>query len=201
LAPTTGLDAAEVGKIVRQHPSLLNYSIDTNLEPQFDWLQQRLDLDDDEVRKMVKRFPSLSNYNIDTKLEPKLDWLQQRLVMDDDEVRKMVKRLPSLFCYNIDTNLEPALSFYINALDSEEGALALVMQYPSLFGYSLEKGLKPRLEQVKEAGIVIDAGCLSRIAQYTNDQWHTSLLPSMKGKYGCMDLVHDTRVNILDAKQ
>ena len=56
----------------------------------------------------------------------------------------------------MDTNLQPVLNFYIDAIGSKEGALALVIQFTSLFSYSPENRLKPRLEQAKEVGNTID---------------------------------------------
>ena len=108
-------------------------------------------------------------------MEPTLEWLQQRLRLDDAAVSEMIQKLPALFGCNVDTNLKPTLNFYIDALGDKREACALVIDRPNLFGYSLEKRLKPRLEDARDAGIVIDSGCLSRIAMYTNDKWQKSL--------------------------
>ena len=41
---------------------------------------------------------------------------------------------------------------------------------------SLKKRLQPRLEQLKRAGLVVDAGWLCRMAMYTDVQWQTGLV-------------------------
>ncbi|KAL7547705.1 hypothetical protein ACHAWF_010983 [Thalassiosira exigua] len=92
----------------------------------------------------------------------------------------MIKISPELLGYNVDTNLEPKLNFFIGALGSETEALTLVQQHPRMCGSSLEKRLKPRLEQAREAGIVIDTRCLRRIAMMTNDGWSKSLVYKSK---------------------
>ena len=187
--------------MIQRVPTLFSCSIDTNFEPKLDWLQERLHLDDVALSKMIQLLPTLFSCSIDTNLEPKLDWLQQRLDLDDEAARKMVTQFPPLFGYNVDSNLEPTLNFYIDAQGSKEGALALVVQTPSLFSSSLEKRLKPRLECARDAGIMIDAGCLQRIAQQTNDRWHASLLFQAR-KVDRMDIkIRSTRLNTLDAMQ
>ena len=124
--------------------------------------------------------PQLLSYNVDTNLEPTLNWLQQRLDLDDAALSKMIQRLPSLLGCNVDANLEPTLIFFIEAMESETDALALVNRDPSLFTRSLTKRLEPRLRDAQDAGIIIDAACLRRLALYTHEQWHASLASQMK---------------------
>ena len=124
---------------------------------------------------MICILPNILGYSIEDNLEPKLIWLQQRLKMDNEALSKMIQTQASLFCYNVDTNLEPTLNFFIEALGSESEAIALVKRYPRMFTSSLEKRLKPRLEQARDAGIAIDAACLTRMGQYTDEKWMKSL--------------------------
>ncbi|KAL7528731.1 hypothetical protein ACHAWF_008338 [Thalassiosira exigua] len=92
----------------------------------------------------------------------------------------MMKMYPEILGCSVDTNLEPKLNFFIEVLGSELEALALVQRNPSMFSRSLEKRLKPRLEQARDAGIVIDPGCLRRIAMMTNENWSKSLVYQSK---------------------
>ena len=174
LKPRLNLDDAEVSKMIQRTPSLLGHSVEKSLEPKLEWLQQRLSLDDAAVAKIIQRCPSIFSRTVEN-MEPKLEWLQQRFHLDDAALSNMIQKLPALFSCNVVTNLEPTLHFYINALGDKQEALALVMDRPNLFGLSLEKRLKPRLKDAQEAGIVIDSGCLTRIAQYTDKQWSKSL--------------------------
>merc|ERR1719291_911291 len=126
---------------------------------------------------MIKRRPSLFGHTVEN-IELKLGWLQHRLDLDDAAVSKLVQQCPPLLGCNVHTNLEPTLNFYIDALGEEGEALALVVRDPRLFSLSLEKRLKPRLEEARNAGLLIDSGCLLRIGKYTNKTWHASLCPS-----------------------
>ena len=108
-------------------------------------------------------------------MELKLEWLQQHLHLDDAALSNMIQQFPALFNCNAETNLRPTLDFYIDALGDTQGALALVVGQPNLFSLSLEKRLKPRLKEAQEAGIVIDSGCVTRIALLTNENWSSSL--------------------------
>jgi len=168
------LDGAAVGKMVQRLPSLLSFSVDDNMKPKVGWLQQRLDLDDAAIGKMIQQCPFIFSTTADT-IETKLNWLQWRLHLDDAALSAMIQRLPRILSCNVDTNIKPTLNFYIDALGNEREVFVLVTSYPDLFSYSLEKRLKPRLRDAKDAGIVIDSGCLIRLAKYTDDRWQKSL--------------------------
>ena len=88
--------------------------------------------------------------------------------------------MPALFSYNIETNIEPTINFYIDALRDESKALAFVIRDPSLLSRSLEKRLKPRLEEAKDAGMIIDSKFLNFIIYRTEDQWAKKLLKELK---------------------
>jgi hypothetical protein len=53
------LDDEAIGKLVKRLPSVLDYSIDENLEPKLAWLEARFDLDDKGVGKLVKKCPAI----------------------------------------------------------------------------------------------------------------------------------------------
>ena len=59
--------------------------------------------------------------------------------------------------------------------------MAFVIQNPTSLSYSLEKRLKPRLEEAKEAGIIVDTKFLTSMMAYTNDDWDMRLTRE-KGK-------------------
>ena len=75
----------------------------------------------------------------------------------------------------MDSNLRPILNFSSNALEEKQRGFALAINSPNLSNFSHEKRLKPWLADTQDAEIVIDSGCLSLIALYTNDKWQKSL--------------------------
>ena len=50
-----GLDAAETRRLVAGFPPLLYLSVEDNLKPTLDWLQNRLDLDDEQLESVLKQ--------------------------------------------------------------------------------------------------------------------------------------------------
>ena len=56
-------------------------------------------------------------------------------------------------------------------MGDESNALAFVIHNPTSLSYSLEKRLKPRLEEAKEAGMIIYSTCLNSIMVRTDLQW------------------------------
>ena len=55
-------------------PALLSYSVEDNIEPKLEWLQQHRRLDDAALSNMMQQFPALFGYNIDSNLEPTLNF-------------------------------------------------------------------------------------------------------------------------------
>ena len=83
-------------------PSVLNYSVEQNLEPTLAWLKAKLELDNEGVCKLAKRLPQVLCLNIKENLGPKLVWIKARLELDDEGVCKRVKRLPAVLGDSID---------------------------------------------------------------------------------------------------
>jgi len=169
------LDDAAVSKMIQRSPQILGYSIPDKIEPTLHWLQKRLDLDDKALSKMIRQSPRILGSSIPKNLEPTLQWLQQRLSLADEGLSNLVQSMPTLLSCSVDTNLEPTLNFYIEALGEEAEALSLVIQNPVLFSISLERRLLPRLEEARDAGLVIDAACLRRMGINPEKQWQASI--------------------------
>ena len=179
LTDNLNLNENDIVKIVQKQPYILSFRSDINLDPKLDYLQNRLHLDKKSLQKMIMSYPSVLCRGTEENIEPKLDWLQQRLDLDDASLSKMIQLMPSLLSLNVDTNIEPTINFYVGVLGEGE-ALAFLQQDPIMITYSLEKRLKPRIEQARDAGMIIDTKCLQQIGKLTNDKWQKSLAAQVK---------------------
>ncbi len=88
-------------------PPLLSFSVEDNMEPKLDWLQQRLDLDDVQLRKMVLTLPGLLVYSVEDNLEPKLAYLEREIGLSRPELREHVLRIPAILAYSLDKRHRP----------------------------------------------------------------------------------------------
>ena len=70
--------------------------------------------------------------------------------------------------------MEPKIEFLEGVIGVDE-VKGLLLTNPSVVGRSLEKRLKPRLADLRGAGIPVDRKSLSRLANYTEEQWSTSM--------------------------
>jgi hypothetical protein len=168
------LNEKELSKLVQRMPSVLSLNIEENLRPKLEHLQKRLLLNQKQLSKLVQKSPSVLSLNVEENLEPKLEYLQKRLSMNDKELHVFVMKLPSILCCNIELNLEPTIEFFEDLIGVGE-VTGFLIQDPSFLGRSLENRLKPRLAEVREAGIPLDSGTLSRMAKYTEEQWSASM--------------------------
>jgi hypothetical protein len=93
-----GFSDEELGKLVRRQPTILNLSVQEQLEPNTLWLQDRLALDQKSLQRVLLRLTpnigglaQLLGSKMEENLEPTLVWLQERLLLDDAGIIKLVK--------------------------------------------------------------------------------------------------------------
>ena len=91
-------------------PIILGISIDDNIEPKLNYLQQKLLLDDKALRKLVLG-STIFHFSIEDNLKPKFDLLQGRLVLNDEELAKIITKLPFIMALSTEKNLEPTLDW------------------------------------------------------------------------------------------
>jgi len=170
------LDEQQLGKMVSKHPTIISSNPEEKIEPNLKWLQERLCLDAEAVRAMAIRQPGLMGGSTSMKMEPCLAWFSEQFPeLDQSALGWIMRQQPSLLCYSISNNLEPTLQFYKDCIGNEAASI-LVLKKPRVLLSSLEKRLKPRLKEAQEYGIEIDAGCVQRMAIWTERRWHASLL-------------------------
>ena len=99
--------AAQTRRLIAGFPPLLYLSVDDNLAPTLDWLQQRLDLDDEQLKKAVLTFPVLPGLSVEANMAPKLAYLEQELNMTRAALRDHVLRIPAILAYSLDKRYRP----------------------------------------------------------------------------------------------
>jgi hypothetical protein len=98
--------------LVRRQPTILNSSIQDQLEPNLSWLQQRLQLDSESLPRVVLRLTpvygltQLLGSNMQENLEPTFDWLQEKLELDDAGLIKLVEKHPSFLGLSLESHKE-----------------------------------------------------------------------------------------------
>jgi hypothetical protein len=131
-------------------------------------------VDDTSLSKLAQTLPSVLSLSVEQNLKPKLAWLQRRLVLDDASLSVVVQRMPTLLQLNVESNLEPTMTFYEECVGLDT-ARTHIAKHSSLWTASLDNRLKPRLAEVQAAGVPIDTGTISRMAQHTKDRWSNGL--------------------------
>ncbi|CAB9525496.1 mitochondrial transcription termination [Seminavis robusta] len=169
-----GLTKREMSKVIRSQPTLLASSIENNLEPTLQWLNDRFG--QTETKNLVTSLPSILVCSVPKKLEPQLRYLQVLFELNETELSSMVCKLPSILGFT-QTSLEEKLQFYATCVGSRPEALEFISRNPRLFSASLGNRLIPRWEQVMELdlperGFTVP---ISILATYTNTRWELYL--------------------------
>ena len=152
LLPTVALNDTKVlSKMFVSHPYLLALSVDENLEPTMNSLQQRLDMNGTEISQMIRNSPTILSLNFTTGLEPKLDWLQDRLQLDDSQMKKLLRKQPGILNLKMEDTIQVKLAWVQERLSIDEKELKkLVLRHPFVLIASPEKKLEPTLQWLEE---------------------------------------------------
>ena len=94
--------------MIQRSPAILGLSIDNNLQPKLEWIQQRLSLTDESLSNLIKKFPSIFSYNVNTNLESILNFYIGALG-DEREALTLIIQNPSLSGYSLENRLKPQL--------------------------------------------------------------------------------------------
>ena len=166
------LSDQELGKVLKLAPTFLNQTPEKN-ESRLQNLQERLQLDEPQLGKLILSFPRITCMSEDN-VEEKLQYLQKRLVLSDEQLFAMVKKAPTLVALRIDSNLDPKIKFFEDLIGVNE-TREVIKKFPNLLWASLETRISPRAQELKHAGLPIDAAGLSRICCYTEKSWCASM--------------------------
>jgi cyclophilin family peptidyl-prolyl cis-trans isomerase len=151
-----------LAKIVRSHPTLLQLSVDANLQPRVEYLRQRCQLTNQDLSILIQRCTSgVLGLSVQDNLSAKLDLLQKYLVGDsgnDDidthtsnqannkklsELRVCLLRHPQILGLSLD-NLRTKLA-YFSSIDSCLPA-RLLTRAPAVLSLQLENNLRPKID-------------------------------------------------------
>jgi hypothetical protein len=166
-----GLSDEKLAKLVTLQPTILNLSVQEQLEPNIAWLQDRLSLDQEGLQRVVLRltpmvggFAQLLGSNMEENLEPKLVWLQERLHLDDAGIAKLVKKEASFLGFSLEINEERMAWLQTRLLLDGKSLSKLVLSYPSVLHYSVEDNLEPKLAWLQDR-LSLDDTSLSKLVQ------------------------------------
>jgi hypothetical protein len=182
-------------QLAQRFPTICALSIDQQLAPTLDFLQQRIGLKDDKLRELVRRQPSILNVSVQDHLEPNIAWLEQRLQLgggDQESLQKVVLLLTPMVgglaqllgsnnCNNMQETLEPTLCWLQEKLSlGDDSIVQLVQKEASFLGLSLES-LKIRVTWFQER-LVLDDKSLSKLVQRFPQVLHLSVDDNLEPK-------------------
>ena len=141
------LSNRDLRTLVTRQPSVLGYSIDSQITPSLAALQSRLSLSGPELKKVVMGLPQLLGLSYTCHTLPTLEALKSRLSLSEPELKKVVLWHPSALKQSFDkSNIELSLAalqsrFSLSAPELKK----VVLGYPSLLDDGFEARLEPWL--------------------------------------------------------
>ncbi|CAM9429195.1 unnamed protein product [Ectocarpus sp. 12 AP-2014] len=149
LTRRAGLSSKQLVRVLKTHPGILRYDVETRLEPHAVWLEEE-GLTNAGVAKVISKLPQMLGLNIESNLAPKTTWLKEYLGFSKVGVSSVLKAFPAVLALNVE-NLEGKAAWLEQRLDVDRAAVSKVLKLnPSLFGSSIENSLRPKLEWLGE---------------------------------------------------
>lgn len=139
----------EVCCIVVRHPTLLLLSVERDLVPKVNILQDFLK-DEEFVRRLIRRFSGILVYSIEH-LEKRVEYLRSLKLSEEDPVR-IIKFYPLILTLSIEKRLKPRIEYLRKCSLKEKEILKLLTRYPSFFGLSLDENLSKKTVLLQRIG-------------------------------------------------
>ncbi|KAL5577315.1 hypothetical protein UlMin_019014 [Ulmus minor] len=152
-------------------PKILTSSVNSDLNPVFNFLSQELKVPESKFRKIINNCPRLLASSAKDQLKPALFYLQrlgfkdlEALAYHDavllvsngfskEEAVGMVLGCPALFTFSVENNYKPKFEYFAGEMGRK---LEELKEFPQHFAFSLDKRIKPRHMEVVERGIGMD---------------------------------------------
>jgi hypothetical protein len=148
-------------KLVTSHPTLLNLSVETKLEPRVQFLMSRCGLNENDMAALIKSSgTSVLGLSVEDNLRPTIDYLASIVNHDNEALRKCVMTHPQLLGLSL-KNLQTKVA-YFKSIDSSRNrgasasdvmnavspslALRIALKSPAVYSLSLNRNIIPTVE-------------------------------------------------------
>lgn len=159
------LSPSEIHKVIKRVPSILQYSLERNLEPKIEFLTSKAGLSGQNLTKAVVASPYVLGLSLEKSLKPRVMGLRERCDLSAEELGHVLMRSTQLLTSNWKTNLEPKIDFLVHRLGLNQSSLKqMVMSSPQILMQSVVTSLEPKL-RVLEGAADDDKAIVSQVVQ------------------------------------
>ena len=145
------LTPVHVARMIARFPSVLGYSIEANLKPTVEWINE-LGLSQSQVAKVIVTSPPVLGLSIEANLKPTVEWIKG-FGLSQPQVAKVILEHPTLLGLSIEANLKPTVEWIKGLGLSQSQVAKLIATSPAVLGLSIEANLKPTVEWIKGLGL------------------------------------------------
>lgn len=141
-----GLEIEDVGGLVKMHPSILEYTMESRIKPSVDYLKSIGVRKKKDLRKMVEKVPRIIGYNVKKTLKPTHEFLRDKLGV----TTKYIIDNPGVLTFSLKERIKPRYYFLKRVgLEEEYKAWSILSLSDNRFATAIAKVTPEEYQEFK----------------------------------------------------
>ena len=135
-----------------KQPSILQYSVESNMRPKIEFFRHKLLLDESSIRKVVRTAPTFLGLSLEGNIKPKIDLLTNQCGLSLEEIGGMITTVPQIILLSSKKKIGPCIDFLLTELNFDDlGDVGdLLVSFPRILTHSVDS-ISVKIKMIADA--------------------------------------------------